>query len=242
MPPRKGSRTRLAEGSAAHDPKSQPPADHRKMHEEVWTRERASAVLEHPDRLQSEDARMLWSRVGLRPGMTVADVGAGSGFYSFPASELVGPTGRVYAVDLSLELVELIQERAIERHRSNIQVLRSRPDRVPLPDGLADRVLLANVLHGVPPATVAEAVRILRPGGYLVDVDWKKEPTPGGPPLEHRLAAAEARRVLARYALRTIAEWELGPFHYVIVLEKRPSAHRGDQRLPGPRERAHRPR
>jgi ubiquinone/menaquinone biosynthesis C-methylase UbiE len=190
------------------------------MHEAVWTRERAQSVLESPDRLRSEDARKLWSRVGLVPGMTVVDLGAGSGFYTFPASARVGPIGRVYAVDVSSELVDLIRERALERHRSNIQPIVSRPGRVPLPEGIADRVLLANVLHGVPPATVAEAVRILRPGGRLVDVDWKKEPTPGGPPVEHRLAATEARQVLERYGLRTVAEWELGPYHYVLVLEK----------------------
>ncbi len=224
MPALKRSRDRPAEADARHPephPVSHRPRDHRKMHEEVWTRERASAVLEKSDRLQSEDARELWNRVGLRPGMTVVDVGAGSGFYTFPASERVGPTGRVFAVDVSHELIDLIRERSAERHRSNIEALVSRPDQVPLPSNLADRVLLANVLHGVPPATVAEAVRILRPGGRLVDVDWKKEATPGGPPVEHRLAAAEARRTLEGYGLETGAEWDLGPYHYALMLEKK---------------------
>ncbi len=224
MPPQKRNRDRRAEVPARHPehrPKSHHHTDHRKMHEEVWTRERASAVLESPDRHRSEDARNLWSRVGLQPGMTVVDVGAGSGFYTFPASERVGPTGRVYAVDVSQELIDLIRERAAERHRSNIEALVSRPDHVPLPGELADRVLLANVLHGVPPATVAEAVRILRPGGRLVDVDWKKESTPGGPPVEHRLAATEARRTLEGYGLETNAEWDLGPYHYALMLEKK---------------------
>ncbi len=214
-------------------PNATDPVDHRRMHEDVWTQERANASLENPDRPLSEDPQGLWKRAGLASGMTVVDIGAGSGFYTFPASDRVGPTGRVYAVDVSSELVEMIRERAKARHRSNIEAIGSLPNRVPLPDGLADRVLLANVLHGVPPETVAEAVRLLRPEGRLVNVDWKKESTPGGPPVEHRLAATEARRILERYDLRTVATWELGPYHYALMLERRASRSGGVLRARG---------
>jgi ubiquinone/menaquinone biosynthesis C-methylase UbiE len=197
--------------------------DHRKMHEATWTREQAIAALEDPARWASENPRALWRRAGLTPGMSVADVGAGSGFYSFPASELVGPSGRVLAIDVSPELVELIRERARDGHRPNIEVTLSKPGRIPLPDAIADRVLLANVLHGIPPATVSEAVRLLRPGGRLLDLDWKKEATSRGPPVAHRLAVRVARRTLERYGLRGVEEWEAGPDHYVVMLEK-PSA------------------
>lgn len=205
------------------------------MHEAVWTREQALAVLESPERRGSEDPRALWRRVGLRSGMTVVDVGAGSGYYAVPASERVGPTGTVHAVDVSPSLVELLRERSAGR--PNVHVVRSRPDRIPLPDGIADRVLLANLLHGVPPTTVAEAVRLLRPSGRLVDVDWKKEPTDGGPPLEHRLSAAEASRVLAGYGLTIVHESLFGPAHYVVVGEKggpaRPAASTPPRRSRG---------
>lgn len=190
------------------------------MHEAVWTREEATAVLDDPDRYSSEDPTELWSRAGLAPGMRVVEVGSGTGFYAFPASERVGPAGRVYAVDVSPGLVDLIRERARRRRRSNLEAVVSRPQRIPLPNDLADRVLLANVLHGIPPETVREAVRVLRPGGRLVDVDWKKEPTPRGPPVPHRLSAAAARRALERYGLRTVDEWEHGPYHYAVMLEK----------------------
>ena len=221
--------------SRAHPRRRPDPAhaghvDHRRMHEAVWTREQALAVLEGPGRPASENPKALWRRVGLRPGMTLVDVGAGTGYYSLPASERVGPSGRVYAVDVSGPLVRLLRERAVGR--PNLTVVRSRPSRIPLPNGIADRVLLANLLHGVPPTTVAEAVRLLRPGGRLVDVDWRKQPTPRGPPVEHRLSTAEAGGVLQRYGLTVVHTSPFGASHYIVVGEKGPTASPG-----GPRTR-----
>lgn len=194
--------------------------DHRTMHEAVWTAARARAFLDDPARLDREDPRALWKRAGLAAGMRVAEVGAGSGFYAFPASDLVGPSGRVYAIDVSPALVKMVRDRARRERRSNVETVRSTPARIPLADSIADRVLLANVLHGIPPSTVGEAVRLLRPGGHLVDLDWKKSATAHGPPVDHRLSAASARRALERYGLRTVREGAFGPYHYLLVLTK----------------------
>lgn len=194
------------------------PHDHRGMHEEAWTRERAEAVLDAPDRARSQDPFVLWRRAGLNAGAVVVDVGAGSGFYAFPAGEIVGPTGRVYAVDVSAELIELLKERTAARGAANVRPVHSTPERIPLGDGLADFLLLANVLHGVPSSTLREARRILKPTGRLVNVDWKKEPTPGGPPVEARLTVEEAEAALARHGFSPIDRWDAGPYHYALLL------------------------
>jgi len=164
------------------------PRDHRRMHEASWSRADAVAVLDAPERRVHQDPVRLWRRVGLKTGDIVVDVGAGSGFYAFPAAAAVGANGHVYAVDTSKELVELIRERAQARQVPNVEPVLSSPARIPIEDATADIALLANVLHGLPPKTLDEAIRLLRPGGRLVDVDWKKKPTPDGPPVEHRLA------------------------------------------------------
>jgi ubiquinone/menaquinone biosynthesis C-methylase UbiE len=190
------------------------------MHEATWSREDAVAVLESPERKRTQDPGKLWNRVGLRPGDVIVDVGAGSGFYSFPAADRVGKDGHVFAVDVSEELVELIRERAEAMHVGNVEPLLSGPAHIPLDDAVADVALLANVLHGIPPGTVEETIRVLRPGGRLVDVDWKKEATPEGPPVPHRLSAAEATRVLSDHGLTPVRSFELGPYHYVLILER----------------------
>lgn len=139
-----------------------PIRDHRRMEEAAWSRADAMAVLDSPERRASQDPDQLWRRLGLKPGETVVDVGAGSGFYAFPAAAVVGPSGRVYAVDVSPELVELVRERAANRKVRNVESVLSTPKRIPIEDAVADVAILANVLHGIPPKTVDETIRLLR--------------------------------------------------------------------------------
>jgi len=167
----------------------------------------------------------MWRRVGLKPGHVVVDVGAGTGYYSFPAAELVGPEGRVYAVDISSELVELVRERSSRRRLSNVVPVLSSRTHIPIEDAVADVALLANVLHGIPPATVDESVRLLRPGGRLVDVDWKKAKTCDGPPEDHRLTPEEAAIALSSRGLVMVDSFDLGPQHYVLVFERPRPTH-----------------
>jgi len=198
------------------------------MHEASWTRADAVAILDSSERRRNQDPRRLWRRIGLKSGDIVVDVGAGSGFYAFPAAAVVGPQGRVYAIDISDELVDLMREKAETGKVRNLETVRSSPGRIPLEDAVADFALLANVFHGIPPKTIHEAVRLLRPGGRLIDVDWKKRSTPEGPPVQHRLSVPEATAALRAYGLTSVDSFDLGPSHYVLVFERpRPS------RLPG---------
>jgi len=198
------------------------------MHEASWSRADAVAILDSSDRRRNQNPRRLWRRVGLKSGDVVVDIGAGSGFFAFPAAAVVGPEGRVFAVDISDDLVGLMREKAASGKVTNLETVLSTPGRIPLEDAVADVTLLANVLHGIPPTTVHEAVRLLRPGGRLIDVDWKKRSTPEGPPVHHRLSLSEATAALRAYGLTPVDSFDLGPSHYVLVLERpRPS------RLPG---------
>jgi len=216
---RRAAARRSGAGSAGRRP-SVAPGDHRRMHEASWSRADAVAVLDAPDRRSTQDPDRLWRRLGLKRGDTVVDVGAGTGFYAFAAASVVGSSGRVYAVDVSQDLVQLVRERAAGRKVRNVEPVLSTLTHIPIEDAVADVALLANVLHGIPSETVDEAVRLLRPGGRLVDVDWKKEPSPQGPPVEHRLTAAEATAVLSAHRLTPTEAFDLGPFHYVLVFER----------------------
>lgn len=198
------------------------------MHETKWSRSDAERLLDTPARRISQDPDRLWRRLGLKAGDIVVDVGSGSGFYAFPAAARVGREGRVFAVDISAELVELVRERATEQKVRNLDAVLSTPTHIPIEDAIADVALLADVLHGIPRATVGEAVRLVRPGGRLVNVDWKKKATPEGPSVKHRLSTREAAAALAAFGLTRVDSFDLGPYHYVLVFERpRPP------RLPG---------
>ncbi|MDE1821387.1 MAG: class I SAM-dependent methyltransferase [Euryarchaeota archaeon] len=186
-----------------------------------WSVDRALEALESPERRRILDPESLWREVGLLPGSVVADVGAGTGYFATPAAQRVGAKGAVYAIDVSSELVNYLSERGRREKLPWLHPVRSTVEKIPLPSGVADVVLLATVLHDVPDPTVAEAVRLLRPGGCFVNLDWSKQETPWGPPLEIRLSPEEAASRLSAFGLKVVRTWDLGPHHYGQLLRRR---------------------
>ena len=177
----------------------------------------------HRSHLDSEERRSyldppsILHAFGIRPGMRIADVGSGTGFFAIPAAAIVGPKGRVYAVDLSPEMLEDLQAKLARTPQRSLEAVRSTEDRIPLPDGSVDFVFMACVLHELDgPGTLLEARRILRRGGRLGVVDWKKEDMEFGPPKAHRLAEDEAMAVLSDAGFAPVRTFEAGVNHYGI--------------------------
>jgi len=156
------------------------------------------ARLESDERRRRQPPERLLAAIGAVPGTRLADVGCGPGFYAIPAARLTGPTGRVYAMDLQPAMLARVRERAAAEGLGNLDALASEESRLPLPDGAADVVLVANVLHECadPPAFLREVRRILAPGGRAAIVEWRKEPMDLGPPLEERMGEDEVRSAL----------------------------------------------
>ncbi len=182
----------------------------------------------HADRLDSDERRswqppdLILTGLDLREGEILLDVGCGSGYFSVPAARLVGPAGRVYAVDISLEMLMQVGRRIYAEGLVNVETVLSRETNIPLPDACADAALLANVLHEAEdrPALLGEVHRLVRPGGRLLVVDWVKTETPAGPPVADRLEpeAAEAEAAAAGWRLRGPAE--AGPYHWGRLFER----------------------
>ncbi len=182
------------------------------------------AYLDSEERRSYLNPQSILSAFALRPGMHVADVGSGTGFFAIPAAELVGPKGRVYAVDLSVEMLEDLQTKLRKAPSRNVEALRSTEDRIPLPDASVEFVFMACVLHELDgPGTLLEARRILRPKGRLGIVDWKKEEMEFGPPKAHRLDEEEARRVLEDAGFTATRTFPAGVYHYGIEARVRRS-------------------
>jgi ubiquinone/menaquinone biosynthesis C-methylase UbiE len=175
------------------------------------------AYLDSDERRSYLDPQRIFTRFGLSKGMRVADVGAGTGFFAIPAARIVGPAGKVYAVDLVPEMLEELQAKLAREPVPNLQAVRSTEDRIPLADGSVDFAFLACVLHELDgPGTLLECRRILTPGGRLGIVDWKKEEMEFGPPVAHRLDEDEARSVLRDAGFHPVKTFEGGRYHYGI--------------------------
>lgn len=180
---------------------------------------------EHIERLLGEDRRRelppeeFLRAEGLKAGDRMADVGCGPGFFTFAASGIVGPNGKVYAIDTQEEMLAELNKRG---PAPNVVPVLSGESRIPLEDSSADFVLLVHVLHEAEDMGVflAELKRILSPGGRLVLVDWKKKVEEKGPPVEERVKEAEAKGYVEGAGFIGVSSVSLSDSHYKITGSK----------------------
>ena len=177
-------------------------------------------------RLLSDERRALidpdrfLARLGVRAGATVADLGAGPGFFTVPLASLVGEEGRVYALDVSPQMTAVLRRRLADLGGlAQVQVLEGGEGALPIPDYACDLALLAFVLHELPdaPGFLAEVRRILAPGGRLVVLEWIPQAEPMGPPLHERLPAAESEAILVRAGLQVVERGEVNASNYYLI-------------------------
>lgn len=114
----------------------------------------------------------------LEPGDSVADIGAGTGFFLGPLASRIGHTGRIYAVDIAPRFLEHLRERAHKEGLQNVSVVHGEADSVTLPEASIDLAWVCDTYHHFeyPKATLASIYRALRPGGHLVVVDFHRIP------------------------------------------------------------------
>lgn len=179
------------------------------------------ARLDDPARLRRESPDLILDVARMPRPRVIVDLGAGSGFYAFPLARRVAPGGRVVACDTSPRMCDVLRSRVPEG--LPVEVLQTDEVGVPLPDGQADLVLMANVFHELddPAGSLQEARRLLVDGGILVVVDWKAEPTPDGPPVDHRIPAPVIVRALGEAGFRDVTLHDALPQHAVITAAKR---------------------
>lgn len=168
----------------------------------------------------------LLERVGIRAGATVADLGCGAlGHFVFPAAQLVGTEGIIYAVDIQRSVLEQIQKIIGDEHITNVKTVWSDIDvygATRITPGSLDLTLVINNLYLSQnrPQLLREVARLTRPGGRLVVVEWKIVATPLGPPQKQRLSEEDAKKVFSSPLFTLREEFEAGECHYALVYER----------------------
>jgi len=172
------------------------------------------------------DARRVLREIGLSEGQVVLDAGSGSGHFSKAASNLVGPGGTVWALDADQpSLDRLIRDIFTSGLRNIRPLLSDLTETLPVKAGSVDLCLLVNVLHGLAwdktaPQALNEIARVLKPGGRLAVVEFKKQEMEFGPPLEVRLEPEDVERLAAPAGLRKERSFEAGTYSYAVVFRK----------------------
>jgi ubiquinone/menaquinone biosynthesis C-methylase UbiE len=166
------------------------------------------------------------SESGVKEGMTVLDLGCGRGDYSLGAASIVGPEGRIYAMDADPDSLMDLADRVYERAIENIMMIRSDMTKgVPLSDHEADVVLMFNVLHGLVwneegEMPLKELKRIIKKGGLLSVMESIPGREGHGPPEEVRLSRDRILAILAPLGFRTLWSKEVVPGRDLVVLTR----------------------
>jgi ubiquinone/menaquinone biosynthesis C-methylase UbiE len=172
-----------------------------------------------PERREWQNPEEILGSVGLVPGMVFVDPGCGDGFFSLPAARIVGPEGKVFAVDIDAGAVGRLRKRASDEGLAWLVAEAASAEETIACEGCADIVFFGIDLHDFadPAKVIRNAKIMLRPSGKLVDLDWTDRPTPFGPPPSIRFSIAKARQMIegAGFAVRSSAD--AGPYHYLII-------------------------
>ena len=175
------------------------------------------AHLDNDERRQRLPPKEVLTAAAVGAGHVFGDIGCGPGFFTLPASHLVGPRGRVYAVDVQPEMVAAVGEKIKAAGAANVTMLHSAENHIPLADATLDRALLAFMLHETMDQQrfLREVRRLLRASAELAVVEWRKVATVPGPPLEHRLSEEEVEQVARVAGYHPLTRQRLGDEFYL---------------------------
>ncbi len=180
--------------------------------------------LENPERLTWMPPDDVERALGLSSGINVADIGAGTGFFAIPFARKLAPCGKVFAVDMQPEMLNILQTKLeSEGAPRNVEILQGTASETHLPDGICDLVFLANIWHELDdrPSALAEAARILRPGGRAAILDWRPDVSnPPGPPVDHRIAQRDVIATLEDHGWAVEHSGPVGSYSYLVIARK----------------------
>jgi len=181
-----------------------------------------AAWLERDEREREERTDLLMTALALKPGMVVADIGAGTGYLSRRMATAVGRTGKVLAVDVQPEMIQMLKQLAQKAQLSQIVPVQCSETDVGLQPSSVDLAIMVDVYHELayPFEVLGSVIRALKPGGRVVFVEYRAE-DPRVPIKElHKMSEAQVKREAAAHALvweRTVGTL---PWQHMVVFRK----------------------
>lgn len=183
---------------------------------------RGAPWLTRDNREQEERCSLLLTSLGVKPGMTVCDMGCGNGYYTLQLAKMVGPQGRVLAVDIQPQMLELLMQRAAEADLENIEPILGQLHDPKLPAGQVDLMLLVDVYHEFShPKHMLDAMRTaLAPDGVLALTEYRAE-DPNVPikPL-HKMSKRQIMKEFVPNGFKLVKEFDRLPWQHMMFFQR----------------------
>jgi ubiquinone/menaquinone biosynthesis C-methylase UbiE len=178
--------------------------------------------LEDSKRAEWQQPGEVVAKLGLKPGDAVADLGAGSGYFTLLFAKAVGPRGKVYAIDVLPEMLDYIRQRTQDSGLKKIQLVRALPHDPQLPPASMDVIFLCDTLHHIADRATYYPllIKALRPGGRLVNIDFCKKPVPLGPPLAIKIDKQDMIGEGKSAGFHVVQDYDFLPYQYFVIFQR----------------------
>lgn len=175
--------------------------------------------LENPARLAELSPKNTLINAGLTKAMTLCDIGAGTGIFTFPAAELCH---KVYALEISDDMLALLNQKTKQNNLTNLATVKVTNSTLPLESGTVDMAVMVTVLHEIEDKALmlTEIHRILKYHGRLLIIEFHKRATPMGPPETRSLAQNEVITICKDAQFNMVNEFSMGENFYGVLVER----------------------
>ncbi len=179
-------------------------------------------ALENPSRDEWQQPEKVMATLALKPGQSVADLGSGSGYFTLRLARAVGPSGKVYGVDMSCEMLDNLAKQARTENLTNIQPLLAETHDPRRPPASVDMIFICDTLHHIPDRAsyYPLLMHALKPGGRLVNIDFHKRPLPVGPPVEMKIPKTEMVREAQAAGFHLVQQYDFLKYQYFLVFTR----------------------
>ena len=177
------------------------------------------AFLDDPARDEYQKPHEVIAALGLREGETIADIGAGSGYFTLRFAHHVGDSGRIYAVDVSPDMIRHVNRNIRNLKVNNVITVLSDNDDPLLADGSIDRFFICDTWHHIENQTkyLALMKKMLKPGGQVIMIDFQKRDLPIGPPMGMKISREDLLAQMKNNGYRLLKEHTFLPYQYFLV-------------------------
>lgn len=171
---------------------------------------------------KEESTLRMREELKLKPGMTVCDMGSGNGYHTLPMAEAVGKEGKVFAVEVQPEMIEMLKKRAEAKGITNIVSVIGEAYDPMLPEGSCDMILLVDVYHEFshPEPMLSGMRKALKPDGVIVMVEFRAEDDSVPIKPEHKMTKAQINKELTSNGFKLVREFDELPWQHMMFFGK----------------------